>query len=157
MSLLASLYFKYKRYRKSIRRVRKSLKEKGDGGCCKYYLLCGLLETFLGHLVCCCHGCRVREKSKQSKNSNESIIQNRIDLVNNEANATTPTILGSMKKNYFNYRLITSTTATIMEVIVTLLNVGIIHIANGKVYSKTSVVSARTELHRTKQYHERKA
>ena len=55
-------------------------------------------------------------------------------LVNNEANATTPTILGSMKKNYFNYRLITSTTATIMEVIVTLLNVGIIHIANGKVY-----------------------
>ena len=104
MSLLASLYFKYKRYRKSIRRVRKSLKEKGDGDYCKYYLLCGLLETFLGHLVCCCHGCRVREKSKQSKNSNESIIQNRIDLVNNEANATTPTILGSMKKNYFNYR-----------------------------------------------------
>ena len=96
--------------------------------CWKYFLgICFVAVTY-GKRV------RVRKKSKRSNNSDESIIQNRIDLVNNEANATTPTILGSMKKNYFNYRLITSTTATIMEVIVTLLNVGIIHIANGKVY-----------------------
>ena len=65
--------------------------------------------------------------------------------------------LEAWKRTTSTIDIITSTTATIMEVLVTLLNVGIIHIANGKVYLKSSVVSARTELHRTKQYHERKA
>ena len=104
VGILARLYFKYKEDWKSIRRVRKSLTEEGDGGCCKYYLVCGLLKIFLGNFYCCCHGCGTRKKSKRANDSNESIFQNRIDLVNNKANAITPTILESMKKNYLNYR-----------------------------------------------------
>ena len=100
MSLLASLYFKYKKDWKSIRRVRKSLKEKDGGGCCKYYLLCGLLKIFIGHFYCYCHGCRPQKKN----DSNESIIQNRIDLVNNKSNRIASATLETMKKNYLNYR-----------------------------------------------------
>ena len=102
--LLANLYVKYRNDWQAIRRLRN-----GDGGCCRYYLLCGLLKIFLGYFYCCCYGCCKRKRKKGSTNSNtiddgigKGTINDWIDFINNEGKAITTTSFEDMKKNYRN-------------------------------------------------------
>ena len=105
--LLVALYVKYKNDWQVIRQLRN-----GDGGCCRYYLLCGLLKKFLGYFYCCCYGCCTRKKRKASTVSNSSTlddgirqetINDYIEFVNNKTRAITTSIFEVMKKNYGNY------------------------------------------------------
>ena len=105
--LLGTLYVKYKNDWQVIRQLRN-----GDGGCCRYYLLCGLLKIFLGHFYCWCYGSCTRKKRKVSTDSNcsssddgidQGTINNWIEFVNNKARIITTSVFEVMKKNYRNY------------------------------------------------------
>ena len=106
--LLATLYIKYRNDWQAIRRLRK-----GNGGCCRYYLLCGLLNIFLGCFYCWCYSCCTRKRKKGPTNSNRSTVDDEIGeetindwiyFINNEAEAITTTIFEDMKNNYRNYQ-----------------------------------------------------